>query len=516
MESKKARKRKSVPVSIVPPNAEQPAKKRKTQPNAQPQPKPQAKPTVTEKGNNKVQGKGKGKAQGQPPAQAQDKGNAKGTVPPAKGAAGGASGKQAKRSSHKGPRREPFHKKDDKEAPQKDLPHKKPAEKDPAKNEIQEGKVTIKAGEANPGVLGFYNPQMRFNRDLSVLLLSLKSHPHWKVLDCHSSTGVLAMRWAKEISKPLNITANDLDPQVFQILKQNISDAKLDNKIRAAMEDANVLLHQDQYDYVHLDPYGTSAVYLDAAFKSLRNGGILTITTTDLTGICGTFPNVALRNYGGVTSEKVPFKRELGARVVLAAAARSAARHGKGIEPLYTFMRARDTHSFNTEHYLCMAIRVQNGTKPADAALLKIKRIFVGTDGEVSFDKPGGSAGEGMELGPAWCGPLGDSDLIKSFVGMIKTNDHFDQSNSFISFLASMKTELLFSDLIFYHKINKIVGKDVTMPVERVIALLKDKGHVACKTHWDNNAVKTNASLAQTKQIIFDHLKDIKQPFLAK
>ena len=71
----------------------------------------------------------------------------------------------------------------------------------------------------------------------------------------------------------------------------------------------------------HLDPYGTTVQFLDAAFRNIYNTGVMVITSTDIASLYGKCPQVTLRNYSAYTL-KTDYNKEVAARIVLAVAAR--------------------------------------------------------------------------------------------------------------------------------------------------------------------------------------------------
>ena len=73
----------------------------------------------------------------------------------------------------------------------------------------------------------------------------------------------------------------------------------------------------------HLDPFGSIANFLDAAFRNVFNGGVIVATATDVASLYGTCPAPALRNYGARVA-RTDFIKEMAARVVVSALARSA------------------------------------------------------------------------------------------------------------------------------------------------------------------------------------------------
>lgn len=73
----------------------------------------------------------------------------------------------------------------------------------------------------------------------------------------------------------------------------------------------------------HLDPFGTAVNYLDAAFRNVRNLGIVSVTSTDTGSLYSKSLNVTLRHYG-CQIVRTEYYRELAARMVLASVARWA------------------------------------------------------------------------------------------------------------------------------------------------------------------------------------------------
>lgn len=73
--------------------------------------------------------------------------------------------------------------------------------------------------------------------------------------------------------------------------------------------------------FSHLDPFGTAVNYLDAAFRNVRNLGIISVTSTDTGSLYAKSPNVTLRHYG-CHIVRTEYYRELAARMVVATVAR--------------------------------------------------------------------------------------------------------------------------------------------------------------------------------------------------
>ncbi|KAL8426427.1 hypothetical protein ACSSS7_008118 [Eimeria intestinalis] len=87
------------------------------------------------------------------------------------------------------------------------------------------------------------------------------------------------------------------------------------------------------YDVVDVDPYGSCSPFLDSAVSTIRSGGLLCLTSTDMSTLVGNAMETAFYKYGGATA-KTSAHHEVAIRLVLHAAAQAAARQRRSIEPL--------------------------------------------------------------------------------------------------------------------------------------------------------------------------------------
>ncbi|KAG8167145.1 hypothetical protein KVR01_002834 [Diaporthe batatas] len=180
-----------------------------------------------------------------------------------------------------------------------------------------------------------------------------ETKPTFTILDALSATGLRALRYAQEMPFVTKVTANDLDASAVESIRLNVRHNKLQDKIQVNHGDAivhmytKIAAHQtltdkdkakgkhEKYDVVDLDPYGTAAVFLDAAVQAVRDdGGLLCVTCTDA-GVWASngYPEKAFALYGGIPV-KGHFSHEAGLRLILHAISTSAARYGLSIEPL--------------------------------------------------------------------------------------------------------------------------------------------------------------------------------------
>ena len=91
-----------------------------------------------------------------------------------------------------------------------------------------------------------------------------------------------------------------------------------------------------RFDVIDLDPYGSCSIFLDGAVQSIRDGGLLCVTSTDLTVLCGNHPEVVFTKYGA-NCPKTPFCHELAVRILLYTIQMAAAKYGRSIEVLGAF-----------------------------------------------------------------------------------------------------------------------------------------------------------------------------------
>jgi len=221
------------------------------------------------------------------------------------------------------------------------------------KNAFQGKKRKREAGEDSQENVGIHQPvnddQQSGNR-LDIPENSSKVYrTRFRILDALSATGLRALRYALEIPFATSITANDLSSSAVEAIKLNIEHNGLQDKIVPNI--GNALTHMyasltpassadggnvvsQKYDVIDLDPYGSAAMFLDAAVQAVADGGLLCVTCTDA-GVWAThaYPEKAFSLYGGVPLKGV-YSHEAGLRLILHAIGTSAARYGLSMEPL--------------------------------------------------------------------------------------------------------------------------------------------------------------------------------------
>ncbi|XXG99025.1 hypothetical protein Hte_005359 [Hypoxylon texense] len=219
--------------------------------------------------------------------------------------------------------------------------------------------------------------------------------PRFTILDALSATGLRALRYAQELPFVTSVTANDLSPTAVEAIKRNAEHNGVESKVNATSGDARAHMYSlftreeaddqsngkhnnkksgpktnpkyQKYDVIDLDPYGTAALFFDAAINAVRDdGGLLCVTCTD-SGVWASngYPEKTFALYGGVPAKGF-FSHEAGLRLILHGLASTGARYGLAIEPLL---------SLSIDYYVRIFVKVKKS--PAQVKFLSGKTMMV-------------------------------------------------------------------------------------------------------------------------------------------
>lgn len=317
----------------------------------------------------------------------------------------------------------------------------------------------------------FYNPVMKLNRDVAVWIVKMLK-PRNICLGMEAS-GIRAVRMTLEAGC-LNITANDAGKDAFDAMKKNIELNNVENSVTASNKDINYLLSEGNlYDYIDIDPFGTPVYYAENAIKSLAENGILAVTATDTSCLCGRFVKACLRKYGSRPLNN-EFNKETGLRILVYAMQAFGFKHGKALFPLFV-------HSSN--HYMRAYLRCNasetalNAVKEGQGYILYCPKCLH----RMASNSPEGiCCSSQMEYaGPLWLGKLWDEELASSFdlIPYIQEESKIDVPWHFDS-----------------HRLAKLAGKQAPRQVI-LINSLKEHGFKASRTHFKPEGIKTDASV---------------------
>uniref|UniRef100_A0A671PXV8 tRNA (guanine(27)-N(2))-dimethyltransferase n=1 Tax=Sinocyclocheilus anshuiensis TaxID=1608454 RepID=A0A671PXV8_9TELE len=425
----------------------------------------------------------------------------------------------------------------------------------------------------------YFSRKMKTNRQLvfcSLAVLAEDRNP-LECLDAFGATGIMGLQWAKHLHNSVKVTINDINEACVKMIKENChlnhirvegnrTGRQLDGagdadspiaSVEVVKMDANVIMHLRPFDYIHLDPFGTAVNYLDAAFRNVRNLGIVSVTSTDAGSLYSKSLNVTLRHYG-CQIVRTEYYRELAARMVLASVARAAARCNKGIEVLLAVA---------LEHFVLVVVRVLRGPTQADESAKKLRQLLhCQWCEERVFLKPGSMVEENLyrqlpcqchgsmpgktavELGPLWAGPLFNTGFLRRMlVAAVQHNMEDIQplvktliceadcttlkpfpvpgysalSNQGVfgcassgrkrkttgeesgNVLKKIKADTSLEHPAFYYSIHRHSIRGMNMPkLNKFLQYLTEAGFRVSRTHFDPTGVRTDATLAQFKEVL--------------
>lgn len=388
-----------------------------------------------------------------------------------------------------------------------------------------EGKATIyfPEGEKKKTDVVFYNPEMRFNRDISVLALSVfakekKNVGHDLVIaDVLSATGIRAVRYAKEIdflNSSDQIIANDINPSAVKLIEKNVvannissanrtlqktnaQKAKITNspKITIANEDANLLLSKYKYkiDFVDIDPFGSPITFLDSAARSVSFHGMIAVTATDTAPLCGTYPEKCILRYGSKPMRN-ELMHEVGLRIIIKTAITECAKYEKAFIPVL---------SFADKHYFRIFGKVLGGKKLLKQAVGAIgylvycnnckNRFFVKNLLELVCTNQKCKNADKKTLdyaGPLYIGKLFDSDFIQKMYKLCDEEAYF--SDDVFKFLEFVKNESKINGTIY--NLHEIFGGTSSMPTTKeILQKLKKQKIKASVSHLGGHIIRAEA-----------------------
>lgn len=244
----------------------------------------------------------------------------------------------------------------------------------------------------------FFNEQMAFNRDVSIMLLRALERPSMTVADAMTATGARAVRIANEVPGT-DVTANDIDPVAIPFIERNIELNGLTN-IRAHRGNMVSLFAEESFDYVDLDPFGSPSLFIQSAVRGTKKRGVMAITATDTAPLAGAQAPKCRRRY-----QCEPVKgylcHEGGLRILLCNIAREVGKFDIGMRPILSFF---------ADHYYRCYVELVPGTSACDRMLDQLGYLHY--DMKTLERSVSPEYDQTHRLGPFWTGPLFDKELI--------------------------------------------------------------------------------------------------------
>ncbi len=341
---------------------------------------------------------------------------------------------------------------------------------------IKEGQAKVYAEKqniVNKKMEVFYNPVMVVNRDFSLLIINTLKKKEITIGDVLAGSGIRSIRLLKEITqKNMKIIVNDKKSKFEELMNKNL---KLNNikteDVEIRNEDANKTLLSQHFDYIEIDPFGTPNPFLDNAIKAIRREGIISITATDTSALCGSYPAACERKYWAKPLRN-ELMHEFGARILIRKVQLLGAHHEKALNPILTYA---------TDHYIKIFLKSTNSKE-------EIKKIL--KQHETYKDK-----------GPIWTGPIHDEKIIKEIT---ENKDEIPIHKNTERILNIIKDEITIKEPFFYdmHREAKELKLKNIPKTQDVIAELKEKKYKATRTHFKDTSIKTNAEKREFLKIL--------------
>ncbi|XP_066993393.2 TRMT1-like protein isoform X2 [Anabrus simplex] len=369
-------------------------------------------------------------------------------------------------------------------------------------------------------------------------------------LDGIGTTGICGLLWQKYIGDGIKV---DIVTHSSKACDRILENAKLNNlTVNVCKVDTCVQLHQHAYNFISLNCHTGAARHFDSIFRNLPKSGIIAITTTDDATLYGITPEIALRNYGGVIARTM-YSKELAIRLFTAAMARAAARYNKGLRMLFcvslkssfTVVATVERGATHANTSLSQISRLVHCNMCEDRAFYPLSKFPVENPSSLlECGCPSKFTGKiAIELGPVWSGELFDVAFLNAMLNECKQlpwshragvllqqiiceakcstsgsenvppvmQDKADKGDSNVGTPPAKRMKL--DDLAnitppFYYNLHRHAPKGPQLiRLDKAVQCLQRAGFRASRTHFDPEAVKTNASLKELKEVLMDYSK---------
>lgn len=371
------------------------------------------------------------------------------------------------------------------------------------KEHIEEScKFLAPIGEASRKLDVFYNPVMKFNRDITISFLNNYDIKDMTMLDLMAGSGVRSIRFLKELKKIKikNLIINDYDIDAVDLINKNLRLNFADKDVEKLMNSDKLIVQQNDANktledskglyYIDVDPFGSPNPFLENVFKRISRGGIVAITATDTAPLAGTYPKACSRKYNA-RPMKNEHMHELGLRILIKKCQVVAAQYDKAAIPVVSFYK---------DHYFRVFFKVEKGKIKTDDVLsqhkyflycphccthkVSIFNYFLCCDKKMDF------------AGPLYVGPINETKLLS------KMKNSFD-STEYVKHLELLYNEstLNFTGFFDLHKLYK---KYKIHPIknEKITAVLDSKKIKWSLTHFDVYGMKVDCELDEFVKIL--------------
>lgn len=359
-------------------------------------------------------------------------------------------------------------------------------------------KIELPSRDVHAQMEVFYNPVMKSNRNIAILLLNSVDNEHLNIASPLAGSGIRELRFLKELkpAKIKNIFVNDIKDNFPTVIEENVKLNNLTKDLKEKLivhnDDANLfLLNQVKhcregefcgyFDYIDIDPFGSPNPFLAAAVARITREGIMAITATDTAALTGTYPKVTKRKYWAKAVRNY-MMHEIGLRILIRKVQLQGAQFDKALIPIL---------AYHKDHYFRIYFRSLKSKEKCDE-LLKEHQYLLFNPKTLEFKNSEFNQAKGFEFfGPLWAGKLLDKKLISK----MKKENPFPEEQKFLDLLyrESKKERVGFYDL---HVIAKKHGVETTK-LEPVLKKVK-----GVRTQFSPTGVKTEAGIKEIVKVM--------------
>ncbi len=333
----------------------------------------------------------------------------------------------------------------------------------------------------------FYNPLMKINRDFTIFVLYSYNkifNKKIEIFDCMAGTGIRSIRIIKEIPQVVkNILINDIKKESYENIIENLKINNIEgDNILVSNKDCREILVSNKFDYIDIDPFGTPVGFVEYSLRSLRKGGLIGITATDVSALSGSKPNSCFRKYNTI-GIKTDFYLEFGIRNLIKYVIVEGLKYEYAMIPVFGY--------YYKHHYRVFFFK---SLKSKDIKYLQsnIKKIFYcpvcGYKSlEESFCKICNN--KMIELGPIYIGNIYDEVYLKYIkeISLEYLNEKLIEKDE-IKILDRIENCDSKYNIWYYYDIRKL-GRFYKKSIPKIDKILKENN--GCRTHYTDYGIKS-------------------------
>lgn len=396
---------------------------------------------------------------------------------------------------------------------------------------VEKNKIEDKISKKMPV---FYNDVMVLNRDLTILMIKIYSKflsRKVTFMDTMAASGIRSMRLLKETNVCEKIYINDLNPLAIQYIKKNMQLNGINiNNYQLFTEEAKFFMDRFHYiekpgrerghnycDIIDVDPFGSPSQYISSALQSIELGGLLCVTATDTPVLFGIRKEQCVRKY--LTKPiKTEYIKEMGTRILIYFIMKIAHIYELYIEPVL---------SMSSDHFIRVFIIIRKGIGGVNRNISEcgyylhcnvcgwrdVEKFQISEKEKTSYICPK-CKGALIKSGLMWFGRLHSADYQRVLWDELNyyTNKTLNSYNKIKKYLQLSQDEDKYAP--YYYSIPKITDNmNLTQPnFEELFSRVQKLGYMISRTHFDPNAIKTNADIDIIKKIIAEYGSNYSKP----